>query len=328
MFWELFVVLKLKYVDHIYQVYGTFEHQNSLSMFSILIGMVFLAMTLGPKHRRSNLYLAGFVACAAIVQSTLSRGGLAISAVGTVAVVVMSLIDRPTKRRIVVTSSIAAIGIFGLMMTYSTIVARFNDYGNDESKRTRDMLNVSSKMMLRDYPLGIGWNNFAMAINHPFPYSAHIDAWHRFNGNPVDRHYKKGVVESLYWLHLAETGYQGLLMFILFMGYFLWLNILAMFHFRGKALGALSIGIFLGCTMNYLQSFLERILTQPRNMLLWFLLLAVTGKIEHWRRQEKRMRKAELEAKRFDPVSAPNDRSEDFPDEEEDRDFKREPAHA
>jgi hypothetical protein len=315
-FWELLAVLKLKYIDHIYQVYGTFEHQNSLSMFSILIGMVFLAMALGPRHRKSNLYFSAYVACAAIVQSTLSRGGLAIFGLGTVAVVLLSIIDKPTRRRIVVTASIAAIGIFGLMMTYSTIMARFNDYGNDESKRTREMLNISSRLMLHDFPLGVGWNNFALVINHPYPYADHIDYWNRINGNTVDRSYKKGVVESLYWLMLSETGYQGFASFILFMALFLFLNIRAMLHFRTRPLGALSIGIFLGCTMNYLQSFLERILTQPRNMTLWFLLLALTGKIESWRRQESRLRKAAAEQKRFEPVVSQAEDDQDLEDDE------------
>ena len=42
--------------------------------------------------------------------------------------------------------------------------------------------------------------------------------------------------------------------------------------------------------MNYLQSFLERVLTQPRNMMLWFILLAFTARIMTWRKQEKRRR--------------------------------------
>ena len=101
-FWELFAVLKLKYLDKIYQVYGTFEHQNSLSMFATLIGMVFLAAALGPKLPRTNLFLVAYFACAAIVQSTLSRGGLMVFAAGTVGVVLASLIERPTRRRLAV----------------------------------------------------------------------------------------------------------------------------------------------------------------------------------------------------------------------------------
>lgn len=288
MVWELVAVLKQKYVDRIYQVWGTFEHQNSLCMFAILIGMVFLAVAMGPKRKKSNFMLFSFLACAAIVQSTLSRGGLAMFALGTVCVVLASLVDRPTKRRILVLGGLTVVGSIGLIMTMDTITARFNDYGNDESKNTRNMLNVSAAMMLKDYSLGIGWNNFAETINPPYPYGDHIDHWQRINGNPVDPTYKKGVVESLWWLLLAETGYVGLVTYLALILVFLWWNFRNFIFFRKQYLGAVSIGLLFGSLMNYLQSFLERVLTQPRNMMLWLVLLAATARIVTWRKEQRR----------------------------------------
>ena len=173
-----------------------------------------------------------------------------------------------------------------------TIMARFKDYGNDESKHTRDMLNEASRHMLRDYPLGIGWNNFAATINHPFPYGNHIDEWQSINGNPVDKKYQKGVVESLYYLHLAETGYPGLIAYLMIMTLFMWWNFRAFLIFRNHFLGCVSMGIAIGCGVIYVQSTLERVLTQERNLILWLLLLAVTSRIEAWRRIEKRRRRA------------------------------------
>jgi hypothetical protein len=190
-----------------------------------------------------------------------------------------------------------------------TILARFKDYGNDESKRTRDMLNISARLMLEDYPLGIGWNNFAETINHPWTYSEHIDNWHRINGNTVDKKYKKGVVESLWWLHLAETGYQGFFTYLLIVVVFLWWNVRNAFYYRRRYLGAVSIGLFVGSVMNYGQSLLERVLTQPRNMMLWFILLAMTARIMTWRRAETRRRQRELR-ERLEQV--PNDRRLEF----------------
>jgi hypothetical protein len=72
---QLLASLRQRYLLGTYQVTGTFEHQHSLSMFVTLIGMEFLAVSLGPKTRASNLYLVVFLACAFIVESTLSRGG-------------------------------------------------------------------------------------------------------------------------------------------------------------------------------------------------------------------------------------------------------------
>lgn len=293
MLWQLVAVLNQKYVLGIYQVWGTFEHQNSLCMFTIMIGMLFLAVAMGPRRKSSAFFLFLFVACAAIVQSTLSRAGLFIFAAGAVFVVFASLLDKVTRRRLGVLSTLGCIGVVGLAMTVDTIVARFQDYGNDESRRTREHLNISARMMLNEYPLGIGWNNFGVTINFPYHYSEHIDDWHRQNGNTVDRDYQKGIVESLWWLLLSETGYQGFISYLVIVVVFMWWNLRNAFYFRKKYLGAVSIGIFVGFTMNYLQSFLERVLTQPRNMMLWFILMAITARIMMWRKADKQRRKRE-----------------------------------
>ena len=178
-----------------------------------------------------------------------------------------------------------------LVLTIDTIMKRFHQYGNDESARTRAMLNLSSELMLQDHPLGVGWNNFATAINLPFTYGSHIDYWQKRNGNPIDKRYKKGVVESLWWLLLAETGYQGFVLYVMFIGLFLWLNFQNAIFFRRSYFGAVSVGLLVGSLMNYLQSFLERVLTQPRNIMLWFILLAMTARITAWRKAELRRRR-------------------------------------
>ncbi len=286
--WETVAVLNLKYHHHIYQVPGTFEHQNSLAMFAGMIGMVFLSAGLGPKHRWSNYYLYAYLACALCVQSTLSRGGLVVYIMGTGLVVGMSLIDKPTPRRFAVVGALGAAGLLGLALTLNTIIARFHDKGNESSGETRDLLNAASRHMLADHPLGIGWNNFAAAINWPFHYGDIIDDWELDRGHKVDPDYQKGVVESHYYLLLSETGYQGYTTYIVFITVFLYWNLRGFFAFKHHIRGCLSLGIFAGCANNYLQSLLERVLTQQRNLMLWLILLAVASRIEYLRREAKR----------------------------------------
>jgi hypothetical protein len=291
MTWQLVAVLKMKYWDGIYQVPGTFEHQNSLSMFTTMIAMVFLAASLGPRHPHSNWYLFGFLACAAIQQSTLSRGGLAVFAFGTMAVAILSLVDKFDRRRFAVLSILTVAGIVGLSMTMDTIVERFQDESNEASAKTRELLAETSKNMLRDYPLGVGWNNYGITINKPFPYGRIIDDWEREGGVRVDENAPKGISESHYWLLLAETGYQGFVGYLIFILVFFWRNLRAMISYRYHFIGSISLGIATGLGCNYLQSVLERVLTQPRNMMLWMLLLGITARIEVWRRAAKRKRK-------------------------------------
>ena len=194
---------------------------------------------------------------------------------GTGCVIVGSLVDRVTKRRVKVLAIMGCIGVLGLTLAMDSIVKRFNDSGNEESKKTRELLNESARGMLRDHWLGIGWNNFAETINKPYIYGDNIDHWQIVNGNPIDPNYKKGTVESLWYLLLAETGFQGFATYLLLLFVFLWWSVRNAIFFRHTFLGAVSVGIFFGCLMNYLQSFLERVLTQPRNMMLWLILISI-----------------------------------------------------
>jgi hypothetical protein len=61
-----------------------------------------------------------------------------------------------------------------------------------------------------------------------------------------------------------------------------------MLRFRYHLFGCVSLGIAVGCVCNYLQSTLERVLTQPRNLMLWLILLGIVSRIETWRREAPR----------------------------------------
>jgi hypothetical protein len=293
MAWQCLVCAKMKYLDHIHQVMGTFEHQNSLSMFAMMIGLVFLGVALGPKTKKSNWFLLAYLMCALIIQFTLSRGGLAMFAAGTMGVVGMSLMDKVNRRRLVVLGCLCVVGVVGLAFTFDSIKDRFNDKYNEESANTRKMLNEASRAMVKDHPFGAGWNNFGRLINKPFNYGDHIDHWQLRWGNHIDRYYQKGLVESLYYLILAENGYLSLLLYCAFMARFLWWNARGAITFRTHFLGALSMGMLSASAMTYVQSTLERVLVQPRNLSLWLVLLAATARIEMWRREEVHLRKLE-----------------------------------
>ncbi|MCI0538879.1 MAG: hypothetical protein L0Z50_27040 [Verrucomicrobiales bacterium] len=310
MFCEMLAVLRLKYRLHVYQVAGTFEHQNSLSMFATMAGMVFLSVSLGPKIRFANLYLLAYLACAVIEQATLSRAGLVIFAAGTAGVALLSLWDRLTRRRVVLLGALSSVAVVGLALSLDTIIGRFQDYGNEASVMTRKLLNRASRNMAADYPLGVGWNNYAIMINQPYPYGRVIDAWEGQDSTVrVDETHQKGIAESLYYLLLAETGWQGLISYLLFIVVFLWWNVRSVWRFRGDVLGAFSIGLLAGFGCNYLHSTLERVLTQPRNMALWMLLLAATARIETWRRASGNELVEQLSQPEYQPIEGPREPS-------------------
>ena len=291
--WELFVCLKLKYLHGMYQVRGTFEHQNPLAMYAVLIGIPFLAAGLGPKFKGSNLLLFGYLCCAAIVQCTLSRGALVMFAAGTLGTLGLSLAEKVTPRRILGSATLALIGVIGLILTLDTIISRFHDHGNQASGELREVMKDASRAMYDDHPLGAGWNNYGLLINPPYRYAEIYYDWDRGRGQRPDYSKPNGLVESHYYLLIAENGYLGLWAWLLVIFIGLWRNLRGFFAFGHSFLRCLSLGIFLGCALNYVQSTLERVLVQPRNLMLWLILLGITARIEVMRREAKQ-RKREL----------------------------------
>lgn len=288
MAWELVVCLKMKYLDHIYQVRGTFEHQNPLAMYSVLMGMVFFAVGLGPFMKTGNGMVVGFLICAAIVQCTLSRGALAMFAAGTVGLAVLSFAEKVTLRRVAITATLGTVGLIGILLVLDTLILRFNDRGNQASGELREVMKDACREMVLDYPLGIGWNNYALVVNRPYRYAELYYDWTRGRGMRVNYEEANGVVESHYYLLLAENGYVGLIAWLAVIAVALWRNTRAFFCFGHSFLRCLSLGIFVGCALNYTQSTLERVLVQPRNLMHWLIFLGITGRIEMMRREAQR----------------------------------------
>lgn len=281
---QVIVVLKLKYLDGHYQVRGWFEHQNPLAMWSYLLGLPLFAAALGPGDRvETRWQLTGFVASAILLQSSLSRAAMAMFAIGVVAVALLSLADGVNLKRVRILFGIGFIGLLGLAATIGTIIARFHDEGNTASKETRELLNIASQAMLQDHFFGVGWNNYGITINHPYPYGDVIDDWQRDRGHAVNIDDPKGLSESLYWLLFAENGYLGAGSFILFLAVTGWWALRGAVAWRGTVIGAFLLGLVVALALTYAHCTLERVLTQTKNLAMWLLLLGVVARMESLR---------------------------------------------
>ena len=285
--WELFVCLKMKYFAGMYQVHGTFEHQNPLAMYAVLIGMLFLAVGFGPTFKDAKKMLFGFIACAVIIECTLSRGALVMFGLGTIGVTGLSLAEKVTPRRLVITSVLGILGSIGLVLAIDTIIGRFNDQGNEASGQLREVMKDACREMVHDHAMGIGWNNYALVVNPPYRYAEIYFDWDRSRNMRPNYDAPNGVVESHYYLLLAENGYAGLAAWLTVIAVGLWRNFRAFIFFKHSFLRCLALGIAAGCALNYFQSTLERVLVQPRNLMLWLILAGITARLEVLRREAK-----------------------------------------
>lgn len=288
MVWEGFVVLKMKFLQGMYQVHGTFEHQNSLAMYTILIAMPLLAVGLGPKVRGQGWCVAGFLACAVIIQGALSRASLLMFAIGVAIVSVVSLVEKPTVRRFSVLSVMGFVAALGLSFTLDTIINRFHDQGNEASAELRVVLNEAARQMVAAHPLGIGWNNYAEVINAPYPYSEVVYDWIRGRNMKINYDLPNAPVESHYYLLISENGYPGLISWLVVIASALIRNFMGFMQLRHSLERCLCLGILVSTSLNYIQSTLERTLTQPRNLMLWLMLFAISARLEMMRRAHRK----------------------------------------
>jgi hypothetical protein len=279
------VVLKMKYIDGFYQVRGWFEHQNPLAMWAYMMGLPLLAVVMSKADKIDTRWWAiGFMSSGIIVQSALSRAALAVFAVGVVGVMFAGLVDGITSRRIRTMLAMGAIGMLGLLATADTIIARFGDKGNAASGETRDVMNLASAAMLQDSAVGLGWNNFALTINAPFPYGDVINDWERDRGHKVDDEYAKGVVESHYWLLLAESGYGGFLTYMWMIFITGWWAVRGAWSRRGTLAGVFLSAVAIAFFLTYAHSQLERVLTQTKNLAMWMVLVGCVARLEAQRK--------------------------------------------
>lgn len=279
--YQFIFVAKMKVIDGYYQIRGLFEHQNPLAMFTYMAALPILAIAMSPavKRKLSLLCFITFGCACLIVYASLSRAALAVLAIGIGAVILVGFFDKISLRRFVITAAICLAGVFGLLMTIDTLVGRFVQYGNEASEQTRQVMNLAARAMQKQNMLGVGWNNFAVAINHPYPYGDVIDQWNLDRGYNVSEEYAKGVVESHYWLIKAENGLLAFCAYMFLIIYTWFRGLYLMITRRGRFEAALVSGILIAFALTYGHETLERVLTQTKNLALWLMFMGVLGAI-------------------------------------------------
>ncbi len=272
-------VIKQKYLLGIFQCQGPFPHQNSLVMYVSIFGAMAHAYLLNVPGTRSWLWFIIFGMAAVCILATLSRAGLALFILNSLMVFSISLLSKnksPTvrKRRLTLLIILPFAGTLVLAKASDTIVERITT-APEESKMVRVQLAIAAVNMANDKVLGVGLNNFGHKINPPYPYSSHIPM-----ANKDDPDEKNGLVETVYLMIAAETGWLNLGIFITMLLFFYTKNIKNYFRFKDSPVRFISIGLFAALTCIYLQSTLEWVLKQTNNFYQLMLVFAVIAAMD------------------------------------------------
>lgn len=289
---QTLVCLKMRFLDGRWQVHGWFEHQNPMCMWAYLCAIPLLAVAFSPKTERNdtNLYFSAIAATALMILLSVSRAGLAAFVVGSIAVTGLAFLRGVSFKKLTITGIGALAAVVAGMLALDSLMARVHEDSSRENEEDlRPVLNRQSKAMLHDSPVGIGWNNFGVANSLPKErYVTILMDWDASRGfRIIDENYEAGpLTESLYWLLLSETGYQGFISYVAFLGLTLWWATRGLMRHWNTPLGYFIGGVLVALALTYLHGSVERCLSQTKNLSAWLIFAGFMARVETLRRTQ------------------------------------------
>lgn len=281
-----------RYVSHVHRVRATFDHSNAFGIWAYMAAIPCLALSF---HRKVPFFTAlllfvGYCFGAVSTVLTVSRATLMIVGILSLIVAVLGIFKNRTRRSYGMGILFALAAGYVAYASMDTIMERVGLMQNTaavekeaETEDLRIVLARQASVMLGDSVLGIGWNNYQIACSLPVTRYVGILIEHEAadgDNHSEETFYRAPVVESLYWYILAETGYVGFACFLLFMFSTLWLALKHSFLQRKTWVGDLPVAIVLVLGALYMHCFLEKVLLQTKNAVLWLALLGVSSKLE------------------------------------------------
>jgi hypothetical protein len=262
--YEFGLVLHQRYVLHMHQTPGNLSHQNTLGMVLNLILPSMLALVLVGKGGRLAFVVLGAGAISIIL--TLSRGAMAMFALGGVLVFALSCMRRLQPRKIALAACGVLFATLALVRAWDSIVDRFLN-APEESAESRVQFEAAARLMAHENPLGVGINQFSLVLE---------------NGGYAERvgitgYDASAIVHNLYWLTAAEVGWAGLAAYLMVLLHpllqALWHGLRARHDVRGDVLIGLGTGLFL----LYFQGKLEWALRQTAPSYLFWSVVGLVA---------------------------------------------------
>jgi len=284
-FYSFSQVLMDKYVRGVYPPRGSFPHQNGLATFQNMMNFIIFAFLMQDSARlfdkRTRLYWVAFGAGVLTTVATLSRGGIATMIIGCAMIVLLSFLLKQHSSKI--RKKFAAIGIMlllsipALAVVLPEVIKRFES-APVESGESRHDANLASADMGDDYFFGVGLNNYSFAINY-MPYGEDL--------SELDR----GIAHHIFWLHYAELGILGVILYILMTGSFMWVALRFILKRRDGLERVFAIGVLTAFFVNWLIGTLEWNFRIIQITIVYFLLAGFVSSLDRVERQRFRKKK-------------------------------------
>jgi O-antigen ligase len=267
----------------ILQAPGTMTHQNLLGMVTHFIALPAFALLLsGP---------VGWVASAAPIGIavdvlTTSRGTLGFSLLGFATIFILSSLRKWTVRK----RTVLMVGVLGALVIIPVASSSFDRRFTDQAELIssdydeRAAFEKAAKMMLSDNPLGQGANHYVIAAN--------LGGYNNRAGVVPVAGSEGANVHNVYFLVAAETGYPGLITFVLMLLRPLTVALLCGWNNRGDQRGDLLIGLGVTLLIVYIHGLFEWIFVLLETQYMFAmdlgLVAGVATQLGYWARTAPR----------------------------------------
>jgi O-Antigen ligase len=264
------------------QVDGTFPAQNQLGLVSHFVVFPFFALLLtGPRGwLPPAVVLAGMV----IEALTTSRAALGIGGLGFATVFLLSAARLWTSRKILVLMLGGAMIAILVPPVLSSFEQRESVNSTAGSDYERDALLRAAAMIFSEYPLGIGPNHFLITAN--------IEGYNQKAGVPPNS--RTSIVHNVYWLGAVETGYLGLVTFVLLLLQPLRIAFLCSWRYRGDKRGDFCLGLGVALLTVYIHCFFEWVFVDFQTQYMFALNVGLVAglaqQLGYWRHYPKHAR--------------------------------------
>ena len=294
---ELVVAAKQHLVYGLYRTPGTLAHPNSLSMYLCMAGPVCLAGAFSrwPTWLRWTCTLAWVIAGGLVVM-TISRAGIPIYGVVTLGVALASSTWQITRRKILIVTAATAVLGSGLLKAWPYIKARYDVSLTEEyievNGENRGVYWRWALMIVEDYPLGVGLNNWSYMVSKKygyrlgFPYLDYDDIKATPEKADLPSISYAPPAHSLMALTIGELGWIGLGIF--FLVWFRWFLMGLAFFFRRlnpDPMHRIGIGLFFSALGIFLQSVTEWTYRQTTMLITFHMLMGVLASLHDSRRR-------------------------------------------
>jgi hypothetical protein len=301
---ESVVVIFQRFALGMLQASGTTSHQNMLGMMCQFVVFPLFALLL--NRVRGWLPIAGTLAGLLVQVMTVSRGTVGLSVFGYLTVYLLSVARQWTSRKariLLISVAIAASCAPIIMLSFEKRFASQEDLiVGDYDERAA--LKTMAAMMLSDYPLGVGANNFVIV--------AIVDGYSERAGVIPDS--RGAHVHNVYWLVAAETGFLGFTTFVLLLLRPMIVSFLCGWRYRTDRYrtdirGDLLLGLGVALLVVYIHSFVEWVLIArgPQYMLMFTfgIIGGLAQQLGYWRKPATSI--ARLPQLRIDLQSGPRE---------------------